>query len=299
MRLALSTSICPAPLDPRRIIERSREVLEGRGAGLALDGRLSVDEARLTLERLRGAEVRCVELTQMVASAIGRPLPSPLSSDRDERRAASQALARTISLAGEQGVSRVLLLPWPLALSVEREELRRRFARGEAIELEALGGERAARGAVAMDGLQLVLDASLRLAEGLGVQLTLATPAPWPQQCPSADEVKSLGAVFAGAPIVTSHCTDWAHVAELLGAPAGDPAHAASLRLADASGLRLKLPPGLGEIDWLAALRGVPADDGVVTAGADSTVAELTRSFALLEGEVDEPSSRFGAPGLG
>jgi hypothetical protein len=284
MTLALSTSVCPPPLDPRRILERCREILEGRRAALALDGRLAVDAAAGVIEQLHGAEVRCVELTQTVASAIGRPLPSPLSVDRDERRAAGQALARTVTLASDQGVRRVLLLPWPLELSVDRDELRRRFERGEELAIDELGEERTARGAAAMDGLQLMLDAALRLAEGQGVQIALATPAPWPQQCPTADEVRALGEVFAGAPLVTSHCTDWAHVAALLGAPVADPARAAILRLADASGLRVKLAPGIGELDWPSALHGVALSiDAVITAGGDSTVAELRRGVEVVE----------------
>jgi hypothetical protein len=128
----------------------------------------------------------------------------------------------------------------------------------------------------------------LRAAEGGGVTIVLPWPPPWPQQLPDAAEVRELELrCFAGAPLGSCLCTDWAHARSVLenGDAAQPDAAATALacaRVADACGLALRLPLGSGEARWQQTLEAAGEAERVLTLRSDVTAAEVARSVERL-----------------
>ncbi len=281
-RVLLSTSIGALPSGAGALIER----LQGLGAadGIALDPRLAPELRRAVLAAALRARVPCPEL-----SHPGAGLPSPVSQDRGERRAARAALELTLDLAARGACARVLLPPALLPLRPERAELARCFARGEPLDLEGIDELRRELSAPARSALASVLEPCLRRAQDLGLWLVLPLPAPWPHAFPDGDELAQLAASFAGAPLAGCLCLDWIEVLRALRPEQEPPAPTlpiASLRVADACGLSQRLPLGAGEGRWRAQLDALGAEaraaDRVLTLRPDVTAGEVASSLAAL-----------------
>jgi hypothetical protein len=290
-RVLLSTSVCPLPAPAAAVLERCQELAEGV-AGLAFDPRLSSTVRDELLTLARAEHLACFELGHPAGAGTGS-LPSPGSRDRAERLAARRALEETLVCAHRHGVRRVLLPPASLPLLPERSSLARRFARGEALGLEAIDQARAALAPAALDAECTVLEPCLRVAEALDLRLAIPWPAPWPHAFPDASELERLLAIFEGAPLAGCLCLDWAAVHRTLrGSEAAaslpallTPARLASLRVADACGLSQRLPLGAGEGGWrelLAELGEGELADRVLSFRPDTTAAEVARSLELL-----------------
>jgi len=155
--------------------------------------------------------------------------------------------------------------------------------------LRQAGEERTARAAPALDAVCLVLDSALQQAEGVGCELLLMMPTPWPWQFPNMGEVMRLLQEFAGAPLSGCFALDWWHVRRQL-EPDRDvdpPAiqDVAQVRVADACGLSTRLPPGIGELTHDAPLAdsNVPL---VLTLGSGLRVGkqEVDAAVAWLRG---------------
>lgn len=235
--------------------------------------------------------IRCAELAQPLVGAKGRPAPSPVSADADERHAASQQLITTLRLGAEHGVSRVLIFPSLLPLRPEPwDRVVQDFAYGASPELplQALDEERAARAPAALDALCFTLEPVLQHCRDLQAELLFPLPGPLPQQLPAAPEVAALIELFAGSPLGACPCADWIHVHQQLRGVVPDLAAlspSSSLRVADASGLAPMLPPGIGEICWpgpLYELEGARQADQVIAAAPGTSRAELETSRELL-----------------
>ncbi|MCC6750010.1 MAG: hypothetical protein IT371_20260 [Deltaproteobacteria bacterium] len=320
--IALSSSLCPTPSPPRQLLEHWKTRRRETALALALDRRLPPAVQRELVELSLPGGVLVRELAVPGETAPRRPAPRATSADRGERRAATELWRELVAFAASRGVVRLVASPEPLDLSTDSiEALRRRFACAEPLELEALEDERAARAQPALDGWRGLLDGVLKQATDLGVTLAFLTPTVWPHQCPNGEELGRLAEEFAGARLGTVHATDWAHArSALLGepatsaptpaplfastasglwlplpasAPAASPAPSQraasptaphdSARLADACGLRLRLPLGTGELPLPAALEHLPeTGDRVLTFDTACTAAEVERSLGLL-----------------
>lgn len=361
-RLALSTSVCSVPDPPQALLERWLALRAGHPLALALDARLPLAVQGELLARLRPQALTCAELAHPLGDAHGRRAASPISQDRAERRAATQALLETLRLAVEHEVPRVVLQPWELTLRLELERLRERLARGRHLALDELAAQRSAAAPAALDRLLSSLDPLLDRAAREGVTVALLTPTIWPHQVPNDDELTLLRAELAGAPLDGLPARDWQYAAGVVGSVAADrgadpsssaaarhsgdawaqalsraatpagpgstlfvptftgaepPAANPSLltateglppvappapslprarRLADAAGLRLRLPLGCGEIDWARETRPLCDADGEAVLAFDraTTSGELARSLALLDASTADglPSTR-------
>ena len=290
MHIALSTSVCPVPAPATGLLRRWAALRADHGLTLATDARLPLAVQRELLAELQGDGIAaCRQVTHPLLQTNGRPVASALSTDRDEREAAGQAMLETLQLAEAHRVDRVVLLPWSLPLHLPIPALARLFARDETLPLALLHDERRDRACAALDGLKLALDGLAARADTQGVQIILAAPAVWPHQLPDPDEIAELQRVFAGAPLGLAHHTDWQHAAQILrGTPADQPQtpQPAVIGLADACGLRLSLPLGTGQADWRVALEGQePAHDSlpvVLSFDEQTTAAELRQALSLI-----------------
>lgn len=287
MPRALSTSVCRLPADPAGVVQRWRELAGDSVHHLAVDARFPSELQELLLSRCRVESIAVLELAHPTARTGNRRPASPISADSDERRAARLSIEETLRRAERFGIYRVALHPFELALSSGRQELSRAFLRAERLALPGLLAEREHRAARALDGLRLVLDPLLRAADDAGRRLMLAVPPPWPHQCPSPAEAELLLRSYTGAPLGLGYATDWSYQAALLREErhsAAVPNGLWSVRLADASGLRLRLPLGTGEIEWAALLAALPAGlDEVLTLDTETSRQELQQSLELLE----------------
>ena len=291
--IVCSTSICarPGPTPAPALLSQWEALCGGLVDALAVDARNNPDEQKMLLTACAARGIRCAELALPLFGAGGRPAPSPVSADADERRAASQLLINTLRLGAEHGVSRLLLFPSLLPLRAEPwDRVVQDFACGVAPEpaLQALDQERAARAPAALDALCFTLEPVLRHCRDLQAELLFPLPGPLPQQLPAAPEAAALIELFAGAPLGVCLCADWIHVHQQLRGVVPDLtalSPASSLRVADASGLAPMLPPGTGEIRWpgpLYELEGARAADQVIAAAPGASRAELEASRELL-----------------
>jgi sugar phosphate isomerase/epimerase len=216
--------------------------------------------------------------------SIHRRLPS-LAGERDERAAAVDLVRRAMQASREAGTRTVVLDFGRLPLPGEEADLRRHFARRELDEdepggrlLAAVLGERRTRATEWLDACRLALEALLRLADPMDVQLAIL-PAATPWQVPTPRETIELLADFSGAPVGSVFSPGRLAVLTGLGLGVSAERRAAlrkSAYLVDASdvvGLDHPLPLGLGELD-LAELRGFGPEIPVVLGGTPDTSAD-------------------------
>jgi hypothetical protein len=225
--------------------------------------------------------------------SLHRRLPS-LAGERDERAAAVDLCRRAMQVSRDAGTRTVVLDFGRLPLGGEDADLRRHFARREMDEgepggllLAALLKERRARAQEWVDGCRLALEALLRDAVPMDVELAIL-PAATPWQVPSPRETVELLGDFGGAPVGSVFSPARLAVLTALGLGVSPERRAAlrqTARLVDASdavGLDQPLPLGLGELDP-AELRGFAPGIPVVLGGPpDSSPGEIRAAKKLL-----------------
>jgi len=225
--------------------------------------------------------------------SLYRRLPS-LAGERDERAAAVELCRRAMQVSRDAGTRTVVLDFGRLPLGGEESDLRRFFARRELDEgepggilLGALLAERRSRATEWVDACRLSLEALLRDAVPMDVELAIL-PAATPWQVPSPRETVELVGDFAGAPVGSVFSP--ARLAVLTALGLGVPAERrAALRktallvdASDAVGMDQPLPLGLGEID-AAELKGFAATIPMVLGGPpDTSAAEIRAAKKLL-----------------
>jgi hypothetical protein len=299
METALSTTLCVLPASSSAVLDRWRELCAGRELALAIDPRIAPPQQAELLQTCLRLGIRCIEIAHPRPASPGLRAPCPVSPDRDERRAAQRQIIDTLRRACSFAVHRVLVRPSRLSLSCPESTLARLFAEDRGLPLQQISEERDALAGPAMDHLCSMLDPILRAAEDLSVSVVLPWPTPWPHQVPSAPEVALLLRTFAGAPLTTCWCSDWAHCGAYLVEPEEDQTPGAPpatlplgcVRLADACGLSLRLALGCGEIPWNEVLPSLDQRaDRVLTFRPDTGAAEMRWALALAE-------AWSGAPG--
>jgi len=286
MQLLLSTIILPADLDASAQIERWRRLSGGAFDGIAIDAAKPATLQRALIEASKRAGLRCGELMHPFRLKQSRPMPQLCSADRAEREAARQALDASIVLAAEAAIPRLLLFCQSLALATNIDSLCQRVFEDRPLPLEDLLEQRAHLIDEAMDYLRRELDCALEQAARLEISIALMQPAPWPHHFPNVFESDTLVGEFDGAPLETVYCTDWAHVqAQILEQPAESETASPSrfLRIADACGTTMRLPPATGEVDW-SALRSLlaKADEGVLTLDPHVSADEVSQALEFL-----------------
>lgn len=321
MDLALSTALLALPADPAQLLARWDALLPDRQGSLATDPRLSLSQQDELLRLARARGRRCSEVAVPLRDERGRRAPSVSSSDREERRAARAWALQAARLAARQGAERLSLLPTQLSLHREVDELRRAFAEGDILDFDELLAERATLIDAAVDGWRALLDPLLNQAADDGLIVQLLGPTIWPQQLPDRHEIDTLAREFAGAPLQLLLASDWQHARDTLGwqataeeeskqadadlppeilamlsaeaisallapksaAAADQPAPPTSLRLADAAGLELRLPFGVGELDhaWLTEQLGA-ATHATLVCDPGTTREEVERAATLI-----------------
>ena len=227
--------------------------------------------------------------------SLHRRLPS-LAGERDERAAAVDLCVRAMQVSREAGTRTVVLDFGRLPLGVEEAEsdLRRHFARRELDEgepgatlLAALLAERRSRAAEWLDRSRLALEALLRFAGPMDVQLALL-PAATPWQGPSPRETVELLATFSGAFMGSVFSPARLAVLTALGLGVSAERRAALRKSAlvveatDAVGLDQPLPLGLGDVP-AGELGGFGAEIPVVLGGPpDTSAAEVRAAKKVL-----------------
>jgi hypothetical protein len=232
--------------------------------------------------------------------SLHRRLPS-LAGDRDERAAAVDLVVRAMQVSRDAGTRTVVLDFGRLPIGGDEDELRRHFARRElddgepgATLLAAVLGERKRRAPEFLDRSRLALEAVLRYAGPMDVQLAIP-PAASPWQGPSPRETLELLADFSGAPVGSVFSPARLAVLAALGLSLSAERRAALrkaaalVEVADAVGLDQPLPLGLGEGDP-EELRGFAPEIPVVLCGPpDAGAAEIRAARNLLQAT---PSAR-------
>jgi sugar phosphate isomerase/epimerase len=250
---------------------------------------------------LLGTAARQAKLTMpALVAPVPEERPSPhrrlpsLAGDRDERAAAVELVVRAMQVSRDAGTRTVALDFGRLPLGGDEADLRRHFARREldegepgAILLGGVLGERRARAEEWTDRCRLALEALLRYAVPMDVQLAIR-PAATPWQVPTPRETAALVADFAGAPVGAVFSPARLAVLGALGLGVAAERRAALrqaalvVEVADAVGLEQPLPLGLGEVDP-AELRGFPETTALVLAGTpDTSLAELKAAARAL-----------------
>jgi hypothetical protein len=224
-----------------------------------------------------------------------RRLPS-LSGDRDERAAAVELVVRAMQVSRDVGTRTVALDFGRLPLWGEEADLRRHFARRELDEgepggrlLAALLAERRSRAEEWVDHCRLAIEALLRYATPMDVQLAIL-PAATPWQVPTPREAVALLQDFSGAPVGSVFSPARLAVLAALGLGVTAERRAALRQSAvlveatDAVGVDQPLPLGLGELDP-TEVRGFSAEIPVVLSGSsDTSPAELKAARHTLLG---------------
>jgi len=222
-----------------------------------------------------------------------RRLPS-LAGERDERAAAVDLVRRAMQASRDAGTRTIALDFGRLPLGGEEADLRRHFARRELDEgepgrrlLEGVLAERRSFGEQWVDRCRLSLEAILRYAVPMDVQLAIV-PAASPWGVPTPREAVQLIGDFAGAPVGAVFSPGRLAVLAALGLGVAAERRAVLrekallVEAADAVGLDCPLPFGLGEVD-AAELAGFAAEIPVVLAGPpDTTPAELKAARLVL-----------------
>jgi hypothetical protein len=208
---SLSTTVCSVPARPEQLLQRCRQLGVDSGLGLALDVRLPPAVQRHLLDEAARHAIVVAEMALPMTDLSGRPHPSAISEDEDERRACGRLIVDAVQLAASYGVARVLLYPWALPLRLSVDSLLAAFAAGEDLPEESLRSERAGWAGVAADSLRSVLGPSLEVAASLGGRICFASPTIWPHQFPNSEEVEALQREFDGAPLDAARFSDWAH----------------------------------------------------------------------------------------
>jgi sugar phosphate isomerase/epimerase len=274
--LALSTDCLPLPP-----AERLARLLGLSPDGLALGAEADLRDA-LTMELSRA---------RVPMAALFLPGgPRLCAPDRDERREAVARAERELDRANRLEAGHAVVDPGALdpGLGPAWRALLDAFARGTpegAARSEFLAARRRRRDAH-LDGLRHSLDALLPPAERRGTVLGLL-PAGAGDSLGFPEEIGALMADYAGAPLSPWRATDREHRLLALGLVArGTEVAASGATLADAVGALGGLPPGLGEVDWPAALAGVAPAAPRVLSCERATEDELRRALAFLRGPV-------------
>lgn len=233
----------------------------------------------------------------------GKRLPHLAALDDPEERRAAVALTRvTIEKAREVGVLLVGLPFGRISLAVREPQIRLFFERRELDDgepgapwLRRALAERREKSQRVIDACRAALEPLLRVAEPLGVTLSLICAAsPW--GAPSPREALALLADYRGAPIgvTLSPARDAALAA--LGLALG-PERRQALREAarlvhatDAVGLNHRLLPGMGEAD-LSPLAGTESLPVVLSGPSDVTDEEVARAKELIAATTRAPST--------
>jgi hypothetical protein len=264
--------------------------------GIMLDGGCLLRQVPLLGTAARQAKLTMPVLLAPVPEerpSLHRRLPS-LAGEKDERAAAVDLVRRAMQVSRDAGTRTVVLDFGRLPLGGEEADLRRHFARRELDEgepggilLAALLAERRSRAVEWVDGCRLSLEALLRDAVPMDVELAIL-PAATPWQVPSPRETVELLGDFAGAPVGSVFSP--ARLAALTALGLGVSAERrAVLRKAalvvdasDAVGMDQPLPLGLGTIDP-AELRGFAEKIPLVLGGPpDASPAEIRAAKKVL-----------------
>ncbi|MCB9556273.1 MAG: hypothetical protein H6707_09245 [Deltaproteobacteria bacterium] len=214
--------------------------------GLSLGPYLSAEQQKQLADDLRKSGQLCLEVAHPMNGGR-RPLPDPLSADRDERRAALQVLNATIERAARHNAERVVLYPSRVTLHQSVGLLSQRFAEGRTLNFAPLFEQRAALSEPMLDRLLKLLDGALRAAERVGLTIALPGPAPWPHNFPRQAEVALLLDEFAGGPLEATFFSDWQTIARRLGTDDQFWTDTPAARLSAACGLTSGLPPSWAE----------------------------------------------------
>ncbi|MCK5798561.1 MAG: hypothetical protein KAI47_15320 [Deltaproteobacteria bacterium] len=318
MPFALSTAALKLIWDPEKLLASWQALAsELPHVTLATDPRLPVDFQRTLVEDARRQGVTVDELVSPLIDPRGRRLPRLGAPERDERRAARQLLVALVTAAAEGEIPRVILHPEVMALHRDIPELQRRFARGEALQKMELDAEGVTLAPAVLDGWRLALDAALDRAAIEGIEIHILGPTLWPHQVPNAREVLDLQGEFSGAPLAWQLATDWRHARRVLWQsddymvdrrPPEEPLPpdilamlpaeeiqrlmatevtdvptltTGSVRVADACGLELRLPPGVGEVNWT----DVDLGDAPRTLVCQGSADELERAARIVDAE--------------
>ncbi len=270
MLLAFSTATLDPALPADAAVARFRALADGAGAAalaVAVDPRLGSAQQAAWIECFRAGGVSCAEVAHPFVLAGRRRGPMLTSDDRDEQRAAARRTVETIYMAADHQVPRVVVYPGVLDLRPAVEQLQRAFALAEEPPHDELAARRLTLAAPALDGVRAGLELSLESAARLGVEVALPGPCPWPHQLPCWLEVEGLLREFAGAPLAPMFFMDWAHAAGELETLDRFPSSTRAVRVADACGLRLRLPLGAGEARWPTRFAVAGEEEEVRSAG--------------------------------
>ncbi len=318
MPFALSTAALKLIWDAEKLLASWQALAaELPHVTLATDPRLPVDFQRSLVEAALRQRVTIDELVSPLIDPRGRRLPRLGAPERDERRAARQLLVALVTAAAEGEIQRVILHPEVMALHRDVPELQRRFARGEVLQKTKLDAESVTLAPGILDGWRLALDAALDRAATENVEVHILGPTLWPHQVPNAREILDLQREFSGAPLAWQLATDWHHarrvlwqsddnmadrkppkaplppdilamlpteeIQRLMAQDATDVPKIGigSVRFADACGLELRLPPGVGEVDWT----DVDLGDAPRTLVCQGSVDELGRAARIVDAE--------------
>ena len=263
LQLAISTrSFGPRP-DPAEVIDG---LLRLEAPAVAVHAGLPrpVLAGLLDLLHRERSRLPVLALTNYAPAPQAAPLASVVdalrlcSPDREERQLAIAATLDTFAAAADAGAP-VVIVSLGEATHPDWPRMARLLARGEPLP-ERLLTERSAITERVLDNVRFCLDPLLARATSMGLTMAIPNRARF-HQVPSTLELSALRAEFRGAPLRPWLDAGAGHTAWTAGS--FDPgawldqhaADAVGVALADASGPRRGLPPGLGELGYRSLAR--------------------------------------------